>query len=56
MGRVSAGNKLGEGEMRILDIDGTKVSVAAAGGSLYAFDDACTQCVPALCRPRATTS
>ena len=42
MGRVSAGHKLGEGEMRVLDIDGTKVSIAAAGGSLYAFDDACT--------------
>ena len=42
MGRVSAGNKLSEGEMRVLDIDGTKVCIAAAGGSLYAFDDACT--------------
>ena len=42
MGRVSAGNKLNEGEMRVLDIEGTKVSIAAAGGSLYAFDDACT--------------
>jgi nitrite reductase/ring-hydroxylating ferredoxin subunit len=42
MGRVSAGSKLMEGEMRVFDIDGAKVSVAAAGGSLYAFDDACT--------------
>ena len=42
MVRVSAGSKLAEGEMRAFDIDGTKVSVAAAGGSLYAFDDACT--------------
>jgi 3-phenylpropionate/trans-cinnamate dioxygenase ferredoxin component len=42
MGRVNAGPKLSEGEMRVLDIDGTKVSIAAAGGSLYAFDDACT--------------
>ena len=40
--RVSAGSKLVEGEMRVFDIDGTKVSVAAAGGRLYAFDDACT--------------
>jgi hypothetical protein len=39
MARVSAGHKLGEGEMRVLDIDGTKVSIAAAGGCLYAFDD-----------------
>lgn len=42
MVRVSAGNKLSEGEMRVFDIDGTNVSVAAAGGRLYAFDDACT--------------
>jgi nitrite reductase/ring-hydroxylating ferredoxin subunit len=42
MEKVSAGNKLGDGEMRVFDIDGTKVAVAAAGGRLYAFDDACT--------------
>ena len=40
--RVSAGNKFSEGEMRVFDVEGTKVSVAAAGGRLYAFDDACT--------------
>ncbi|MDX6530448.1 MAG: hypothetical protein QOH41_2738 [Blastocatellia bacterium] len=28
MGRVNAGHKLSEGEMRVLDIDGTKVSIA----------------------------
>ncbi|SRR6266436_870217 len=42
MVRVSAGSKFAEGEMRVFDIDGTKVSVAAVGGRLYAFDDACT--------------
>ena len=42
MRRVSAASKLTEGEMRVFDIDGTKVGVAAAGGRLYAFDDACT--------------
>ena len=42
MGRVSAGHKLSEGEIRVFDIDGTKVSVAAAEGRLFAFDDACT--------------
>ena len=41
MAKVSAG-KIGEGQMRVFDIDGTKVSVAAAGGKLYAFDDKCT--------------
>ena len=42
MVRVSAGSKFAEGEMRVFDVDGTKVSVAVAGGRLYAFDDACT--------------
>lgn len=28
--------------MRVFDVDETKVAVAAAGGRLYAFDDACT--------------
>jgi nitrite reductase/ring-hydroxylating ferredoxin subunit len=40
--RVSAGNRLAEGEMRVFDVDGTKVSVADAEGHLYAFDDSCT--------------
>ena len=42
MVRVSSGGKVAEGEMRVFDVDGTKVSVAAAGGRHYAFDDACT--------------
>ena len=42
MVRVRSGSKFGEGEMRVFDVDGTKVAVAAAGGRLYAFDDACT--------------
>ena len=42
MVRVSAGSKFAEGEMRVFDIDGAKVSVVVAGGQLYAFDDACT--------------
>ena len=42
MVRVSGGDKLAEGEMRVFDVDGTKVAVAAARGRLYAFDDACT--------------
>jgi len=40
--RVTDANNFAEGEMRVFDIDGTKVSVAATGGSLFAFDDACT--------------
>jgi nitrite reductase/ring-hydroxylating ferredoxin subunit len=42
MAKVTAGSKLNQGEMRVFDIDGTKVGVAAAGGRLYAFDNACT--------------
>ena len=42
MVRLSAGSKFAEGEMRVFDIDRTKVGVAASGGGLYAFDDACT--------------
>jgi nitrite reductase/ring-hydroxylating ferredoxin subunit len=42
MVRVSAGSKFAEGEMRVFDIDGTKVGVAAVAGRLYAFDDVCT--------------
>jgi nitrite reductase/ring-hydroxylating ferredoxin subunit len=30
------------GQMRAVDVAGTKVSVASAGGHLYAFDDTCT--------------
>ncbi|HEX9110980.1 MAG TPA: Rieske 2Fe-2S domain-containing protein [Terriglobales bacterium] len=42
MVRVSSGSKFDEGEMRAFDVDGAKVAVAAVGGRLYAFDDACT--------------
>jgi 3-phenylpropionate/trans-cinnamate dioxygenase ferredoxin subunit len=31
-----------EGEMRVFDVDGSKVNVAHAAGGLYAFDDTCT--------------
>jgi 3-phenylpropionate/trans-cinnamate dioxygenase ferredoxin component len=40
--RVTDANNLAEGEMRVFEIDGTKVSVAATGGRLFAFDDVCT--------------
>ena len=40
--RVTDANNLAEGEMRVFEIDGTKVSVAASGGRLFAFDDSCT--------------
>lgn len=37
--RVTDANNLAEGEMRVFDIAGTKVSVASSGGRLFAFDD-----------------
>ncbi len=40
--RVTAANNLAESEMRVIDIAGSKVSVAASGGRLFAFDDTCT--------------
>ena len=40
--RVTDANNLGEGEMRVFDIAGTKVNVAASGGRLFAIDDTCT--------------
>lgn len=39
--KVSQAHKFAEGEMRVIDVAGTKVSVAFAGGSLHAFDDTC---------------
>lgn len=41
---VSIGHSkdIAAGRMRVFDIGGTKVTVASAGGHLYAFDDRCT--------------
>src|SRR5215510_14092340 len=40
--KVGSANDIPEGEMRVFEIEGAKVSVAAAGGHLHAFDDTCT--------------
>jgi nitrite reductase/ring-hydroxylating ferredoxin subunit len=40
--RVGHVNDVAEGEMRAFDVLGTKVDVASASGTLYAFDDKCT--------------
>lgn len=39
---VGRANSIAVGQMRVFDVDGTKVNVANADGHLYAFDDACT--------------
>jgi len=40
--KVGTAKDIAEGGMRVFDIAGTKVSVASAAGTLYAFDDTCT--------------
>lgn len=40
--RVGDTKDVPEGQMRVFDVEGTKVNVASADGHLYAFDDACT--------------
>ena len=40
--RVGHTKDVAEGQMRVFDIEGTKVNVANADGHLYAFDDTCT--------------
>jgi 3-phenylpropionate/trans-cinnamate dioxygenase ferredoxin subunit len=40
--RIGSTKDVVPGQMRVFDLDGTKVSVASAGGKLYAFDDTCT--------------
>ena len=39
--KVGTAKDIAGGGMRVFDIAGTKVSVASAGGTLYAFDDTC---------------
>jgi 3-phenylpropionate/trans-cinnamate dioxygenase ferredoxin subunit len=40
--RIGNSKDVAPGQMRVFDVAGTKVSVASADGSLYAFDDTCT--------------
>src|SRR5262245_49691156 len=42
MERVGSAKDVPEGEMRVFDVAGTRVTVAATGAHLYAFDDTCT--------------
>lgn len=39
---VGSVKDISDGKMHVFDIDGNKVSVALAGGQLYAFGDTCT--------------
>jgi nitrite reductase/ring-hydroxylating ferredoxin subunit len=40
--RIGKSTDIPAGEMHVFDIAGTRVTVANAGGHLYAFDDRCT--------------
>jgi 3-phenylpropionate/trans-cinnamate dioxygenase ferredoxin component len=39
---VGSVKDVGAGQMRVFDVEGTRVNVANADGHFYAFDDACT--------------
>ena len=40
--RVGSTKDVAAGQMRVFDVEGTRVNVTNADGRLYAFDDACT--------------
>ncbi|MGH7530342.1 MAG: Rieske (2Fe-2S) protein [Gemmatimonadales bacterium] len=40
--RIGNAKDVALGQIRVFDVDGTKVSVANVDGGLYAFDDTCT--------------
>jgi nitrite reductase/ring-hydroxylating ferredoxin subunit len=40
--RIGDANQVADGEMRVFDLEGTKVNVTNSSGRLYARDDMCT--------------
>ena len=40
--RIDNAKDIPAGEMRVFDVEGTKVNVARVDGQLHAFDDTCT--------------
>lgn len=40
--RIDNAKDIAAGEMRVFDVEATKVNVARVGGQLHAFDDTCT--------------
>lgn len=40
--RIGTQDDVGDGEMHVYDVVGTRVNVTNSGGRLYAFDDTCT--------------
>ena len=42
LARIGSSKDIAPGQMRVFDLEGTKVTVANANGDLFAFDDRCT--------------
>lgn len=40
--RIENAKDIAPGEMRVFDVEGTKVNIASVEGRLHAFDDTCT--------------
>jgi nitrite reductase/ring-hydroxylating ferredoxin subunit len=40
--RIENAGDIASGEMRVVDVAGSKVNIASVDGQLYAFDDTCT--------------
>jgi len=48
--RIGSSKDVVSGQMRVFDLNGTKVNVASVSGNLYAFDDTCTHAGCSLAR------
>jgi nitrite reductase/ring-hydroxylating ferredoxin subunit len=48
--RVGKTKDIAIGQMRVVDVSGTKVNLAGADGHVYAFDDTCTHAGCSLAR------
>ena len=48
--RIGSSKDVAAGQMRVFELEGTKVNVANAAGKLYAFDDTCTHTGCSLAR------
>lgn len=48
--KIGNATDVADGQMRVFEIDGTKVNVANSSGHLYAFDDTCTHTGCSLAR------
>ena len=40
--RIENARDIASGEMRVVDVEGTKVNISSVDGQLHAFDDTCT--------------